>query len=138
MEPQESNSSPFPTPAEISRLVAYLPILYSPGFEPASWVASERLPNGNYTFPYPHYAQPVVEFFHLASEDHWCDYTYASKNVTDWIRDDTFIEKASLDQVKSMLTWCVRGERFCTGHWGAVIEDGIIRKLLERLIALSN
>jgi hypothetical protein len=74
----------------------------------------------------------------LAGEDQWCDFTYASKNISDWIRDDLFMAEASLDQVRSMLTWCVRGERFCDGHWAAVIEDGIIRKLLERLIVLNR
>ena len=138
MDSEEISSSQLPSPAEISALVAFLPILYAPGFEPASWVASEKLTDGAYTFPYPNYAQQVVKFFQLAGEDQWCDFTYASKNVTDWIRDNTFIEKASLSQVRSMLTWCVHGERFCTGHWGAVIEDGIIRKLLERMIVLCK
>ena len=32
-----------------------------------------------------------------------------------------------------MLTFCVRGERFCDGHWAAMIEGGQVRRLLERL-----
>jgi hypothetical protein len=135
---QENNFSRLPTPAEISALTAFLPLLYAPGFEPAAWIASEQRPDGAYTFPYPSYAEQVVKFFHLAGEDQWCDFTYASKNISDWIRDDLFMAEASLDQVRSMLTWCVRGERFCDGHWAAVIEDGIIRKLLERLIVLNR
>ena len=32
-----------------------------------------------------------------------------------------------------MLTYCVRGERFCDGFWGSAIESGKIRAILERL-----
>jgi hypothetical protein len=35
-----------------------------------------------------------------------------------------------------MLTYCVRGERFSDGHWGAMIEAGYVRRLLERLAEL--
>ncbi|MFN8413162.1 MAG: DUF6508 domain-containing protein [Anaerolineales bacterium] len=37
-----------------------------------------------------------------------------------------------------MLTFCVRGERFSDGHWGAMIEEGYIRRLLERLIEINS
>ena len=36
-----------------------------------------------------------------------------------------------------MLTFCVRGERFCDGHWAAMIEGGQVRRLLERLAELK-
>jgi hypothetical protein len=35
-----------------------------------------------------------------------------------------------------MLTYCVRGERFSEGHWGAMIEQGHVRRLLERLVEI--
>jgi hypothetical protein len=31
----------------------------------------------------------------------------------------------------------VRGERFNEGHWGAMIEQGYVRRLLERLAELQ-
>ena len=34
------------------------------------------------------------------------------------------VRNATLDQIKTMLTFCVRGERFSDGHWGAMIEPG--------------
>jgi hypothetical protein len=37
-----------------------------------------------------------------------------------------------------MITCCVRGERFCDGHCGGLIEDGYIRRLLERLLRLAQ
>jgi len=37
-----------------------------------------------------------------------------------------------------MLTYCVRGERFGDGDWGAMIEDGHVRRLLERLAEIQS
>jgi hypothetical protein len=60
--------------------------------------------------PWPRYDAIVVRFFEAA-----------------------LVRRASLDQVKTMLTCCVRGERFGEGHWGAMIEGGQVQRLLERL-----
>jgi hypothetical protein len=46
------------------------------------------------------------------------------------------VRNATLDQIKTMLTYCVRGERVCDGHWCAMIEGGHVRRLLERLAEL--
>ncbi len=52
------------------------------------------------------------------------------------LENEDIVKTASLAQVKTMLTYCVRGERFCEGHWAAMIEQGHIRRLLERLLEL--
>ncbi|MEI2789718.1 MAG: DUF6508 domain-containing protein [Steroidobacteraceae bacterium] len=46
------------------------------------------------------------------------------------------VRRASLDEIRTMLTYCVRGERFCDGHWGAQILGAHVRRLLERLVEL--
>jgi hypothetical protein len=47
--------------------------------------------------------------------------------------DDMSLKAADLSQIKTMLTYCVRGERFSEGFWGEMIERGYILRLLERL-----
>ena len=37
-----------------------------------------------------------------------------------------------------MLTFCVRGERFCDGHWGAMVREGRIGAILHRLQQLRG
>jgi hypothetical protein len=49
------------------------------------------------------------------------------------LEDPAAVRRASIDQVRTMLTYCVRGERFSEGHWGAMIEQGHVQRLLERL-----
>ena len=52
--------------------------------------------------------------------------------------DEDAVRTADLDQIKIMLTFCARGERFCTGHWGDVIENGYVRRILQRLAAIES
>jgi hypothetical protein len=49
------------------------------------------------------------------------------------LKDENRVKAASLDEIRIMLTFCVRGERFSAGHWATMIEKGYIRRLLERL-----
>jgi uncharacterized protein DUF6508 len=54
------------------------------------------------------------------------------------LKDDKVIKSASLAQIKTMLTFCVRGERFSDGHWAQMIQEGYIRRLLERLNEIKS
>jgi len=53
------------------------------------------------------------------------------------LEDESFVRRASIDEIKTMLTYCVRSERFGEGHWGAIIESGHLRRLLERLAEIA-
>ena len=54
------------------------------------------------------------------------------------LKDEGRVKTASLSEIKSMLTFCVRGERFSDGHWGEMIEKGYIRRVLERLNEIKS
>jgi hypothetical protein len=88
--------------------------------------------------PYPVYAEEVVRFFHLAGQPCWSDYEYKPVEAAEMLADTAFIEKASLKEIKTMLTYCVRGERFSDGHWGAMLSSGKITGLLKRLRVLRD
>jgi len=83
--------------------------------------------------PYPNYNPVVEEFFRLVSSECWLDYEYSPEQAYQMLKDEKLIRAASLAQIKTMLTFCVRGERFSDGHWAQMIEEGYIRRLLERL-----
>jgi len=127
-------TSRLPALQEIEELTAFLPILYADGFSPIiSWSGGEKQKNGTITFPYPNYNKVVEEFFRVAGNEYWLDYEYNPEQAGRMLRDENFIKVASLSEIKTMLTFCVRGERFSDGHWGEMIEEGYIRRLLERL-----
>lgn len=54
------------------------------------------------------------------------------------IEDDVAISQASLQDIRTNLTYCVRGERLCDGHWAAMLESGRVVAILERLAQLRD
>ena len=128
-----------PTTEEMSQLTAYLPLLYAPGFEPVlRWHGGEREADGAYRLPYPEYHPLVEEFFRLVASEGWLDYQYNPDDAARMLSEPSFIRSASLAQIKSMLTFCVRGERFADGHRAEMIENGSICRILERIEQLSR
>jgi hypothetical protein len=128
-----------PNQREINILVSYLPKLYEEGFNPIKkWHGGNENKDGSISFPCPEYDEVVVDFFKAASAKCWLDYDYSPEEAAKMLNDDQAIKTADLSQIKTMLTYCVRGERFCDGHWGSLIEEGHIRKLLERLAEISS
>ncbi len=119
-------------------LVAYLPILYADGFETVvKWNGGDQDKDGVYRLPWPEYNPVVEEFYRLVASGSWLDYGYRPEEAAEMLHDEELIKSASLAQIKTMLTFCVRGERFADGHWAEMIENGSIRKLLERINVLS-
>ena len=45
----------------------------------------------------------------------------------------TEIHQADLAKVRRLLTYFVRGERFCDGHWVSMVEKGFLQALIDRL-----
>lgn len=119
-----------PSLEEIETLTAYLPRLYAEGFSPIErWDGGEKLKDGSFTVRYPKYDPLVEEFFRHVSADGWLDHEYNPEQAYAPLKDENTVMTASLEQIKSMLTFCVRGERFSDGHWAEMIERGYIRRL---------
>lgn len=132
------NKTPLPTLQDIEELTAYLPRLYAEGFSPIdSWGGGEKLKDDSYSMPYPNY-NPVVEEFFRTVSGAWLDYGYDPEKAYQMLRNEGLVKTASLSQIKTMLTFCVRGERFSDGHWAAMIEKGYIRRVLERLNQIKS
>jgi hypothetical protein len=136
-----------PTSQEIEELVSFLPRLYAEGFTPAVWHGGEKIEDGGAGTPYPHgdvyqmhwpeYDESVIEFIKIAEHECWTDPEYLKKKPRQMLESEYAIETADLNEIKTILTFCVRGERFCNGHWGAMIEGGYVRRLLQRLTELT-
>ena len=122
-----------PTTQEIDELIAFLPRLYRDGFAPVKqWRGGER-EDGVISLPWPEYDEIVQSFFHVASRPAWSDTAYRPEEAGAMLADEAAVKTADLAQIRTMLTYCARGERFSDGHWAAMIEDGHIRRLLQRL-----
>ncbi len=127
-----------PTLQEIETLTAYLPRLYAEGFSPATQWNGGKQADGTFIMPYPDYDPLVEEFYRTISTGGWLDTGYNPDQAYQMIQNEDLIKNASLPQVRAMLTFCVRGERFSDGHWAEMIEKGYIRRLLERLNEIAE
>ena len=122
--------------ARIDELLEFLPLFreHHETLEPVWQTATEDdIRAGYLVFPLAIYPAAVQQFFTLAGQPCWSDQEYVSKPAADLLRDDRFIAKASLSDIQTLLTFCVRGERFCDGHWAALIREGRITAILHRL-----
>lgn len=131
--------TPEPTRENYDRLIAYLPILYGERVRPLYvWVGHGVQADGTIRLGWPDYDQDVESFFREISQPVWIDFQYNRKNPIELLSDPSAVKQAGLPEMRAMLTYCLRGERFSDGFWGAMIEEGRIRQLLERLVELRD
>ena len=127
------------TQAQIDKLLHFLALFDVPGRTfIENWGGGKETGDGAITMLYPIYPDDVLDFYHLAGQPCWADYDYDPWETGQMLADEAFIEQATLAQIKTMLTYCVRGERFCDGHWAAMLESGKIVALLKRLRVLRE
>ena len=127
------------SPERMDELLRFLPLFEEPDRAYVrEWGGGEVTDDGSIQVPYPIYCDDVYEFFALAGQTRWSDFEYDPREAYAMLSDDKFIATASLDEIRTMLTYCVRGERFGDGHWAHMLETGRILALLRRLAALRD
>jgi hypothetical protein len=129
------------TSAQIDELLRFLPLFSHPNEElEPQWhgIGSAPEKDGSLQMPYPTYPPIVKDFFGVAGQPCWSDRGYLPEVAAKMIQSDEAIASASLSEIRTMLTFCVRGERFCDGHWGAMIRQGRIAAILNRLVQLRE
>ena len=123
---------PLPTRQQIDSLLHFLPRLKQPDYDFITGYVT-----GNH-MPYPTYEAVVDEFIQVAGGSHWMDYEYEPSLAAAMLHDDAVLAQADLAQIKTMLTYVVRGERFADGHWGLLLKNGRIVALLRRLAEITE
>ena len=127
------------TRIEIDKLLRFLPLFDVPNRDFVErWAGGEKTRGGAITMPYPVYPEDVKQFYRLAGQPCWSDHDYEPRKAARMLEDEALIAGATLAEVKTMLTYCVRGERFSDGHWAAMLESGRIVALLKRLRVLGE
>jgi len=124
------------TQQDADKLLRYLPDFERPGREFDEGLGGGEPTGDGFTAYYYRYPGEVEAFFALVEDEPWGLRGYRPHKARTLIEDRDSIESASLDQLRVMLTYCARGERFCDGHWRVMLERGIVQRLLRRLQAL--
>ncbi len=129
-----------PTVKDIQELVAFLPKLYVDGFEPITgYYGGVNNKDGVYIFPHPKYDKLVADFIDLINEqDCWRVRDYLATTERLDLHDPATIANATMLEIQALMTFFLQGEKFCDGFWGGCIEDGHVRRLLERLSEIEK
>ena len=110
------------TRIEIDELLRFLPLFDVQDRDFVErWGGGEKTEGGAITMHYPVYPEDVIEFYRLAGQPCWADYDYQPREAARMLEDDALTQRATLAEIKTMLTYCVRGERFSDGHWAAML-----------------
>lgn len=111
------------TQADVDRLLAYLPKFRNPK-------GAFRTPSTSWQ---PAYTDDVWEFFSMLEASPLMDMNYSPERECDHIESPEYIEQANIDELRALLTYICRGERFCDGYWLSVLRDGSLVAVLDRL-----
>ena len=111
------------TKKDIEELVSYLPILYNDDVE-----LYKIKTDGKYIDDFYHYNKNLNSFIRLVLKPCWFVSSYSDELIK-----NNGIESASLNELKSLLTCCARGEKFRQGHFAIMVERKVIKRILERL-----
>lgn len=124
---------------KIVDLLRFLPLLeqYDKPYI-KEWGGGQKLDNGAIQFPFPIYEEDIEQFILRVGQPYWSDFLYKPEIAGQMLEDNGLIQKATVGQFRTMLTFCVRGERFSTGHWAAMLESGKVQALLHRLQQLQD
>lgn len=124
-------------------LARFLPQFEAPGFTAGEFVGGEKVESRVFRMPFVTYSDAVSEFIQAA---------YANELVLrdfDWpiwaqtaeaaaLRDDRAqLAEASPDQLKRLLTICIRQDRFVEGALLSAFESGLILNIVRRAAVLS-
>ena len=127
------------TPEDIEELIAFDDVFYSRDFNPVERTGGgDRDSNGIIEMPYPIYKEEVTRFKRIISSDKWCDYDYQLLEQQKLIESPSLIDQADLTDIRSLLTYVQRGERFCDGHIASMITSGIVKRIFDRLRTILN
>ncbi len=123
-----------PDPSQIDHLLAFLPRLYAEGVSPHRSEDSGSAEGSVYSWV--SYTAVLAAFFAMASKECWADHEYCPEETREMLLQPGFVESAGLAELRTGLTYCVRCERCCDGFWVSMIEQGHIRRILQRLAVL--
>jgi len=75
----------------------------------------------------------MTEFVREASRKCWSDKSYDPTDTARMLNDSELVESATLPQLRTILTYFVRGEKFCDGHWAGMFRDGHVGRMMKRM-----
>jgi len=138
-KPQTAVEFEPPTPEEIETLVGFLQRLRDPAFS-----ETERQPEGTGDvfgigiLTYSVDAHRLLEFLSGSRFFQPFDWPAWQENAQRFVLEPERIRSASMADLQRLFTTHIRKERFCAGHFAAMLESGHIAAIVERVAELAK
>lgn len=117
-------------------LIKYIDYFRSEDIEFCKWESPEKQDDGVIVMGYPVYDEGVDRFTHDFYDSDLVDGNYSEtleRYNAEALKLAELIETADIDLLKAILTFYIRGERFCDGTWADAIENKVFLRVLLRL-----
>lgn len=122
-------------PAKYEELFEYINYFENNGIEFCRW-NSMKGEEGQLQINGPVYDEGVYAFIEKIYESDLLEHDYLKyfeQHSIDKNDLSELIKTADFELLKAIITWYVRGERFCDGLWGSAIGHKVFLKILYRL-----
>jgi hypothetical protein len=128
---------------ELGGLARFADIFSAPGFSFGQWSQAETLANGLIVLPGYNLSDEGRSFHKTVYELGWV----TRFQWSEWMETPTAkalfanaagVAKASVEDLRCMLTALVRGERFCEGTLANAFKQGILTAIVQRARVLLN
>ncbi len=135
-----SEASAEPQLAELAR---FADVFAAPGFSIGQWSNPSPSPNGITKLPWFDLSDGGEAFYEAVYKSGWIMTT----NWSDWMEGDKAktlfasneaVTRATMDDLRHMLTAVIRGERFCEGTIADAFDKGTLTAIVQRARALLN
>lgn len=123
-----------PTREDLVAIAEMLPAIVRVQSQPHEWRGGEQ-PDGTLQMPYVEYAPEVsalISALYARSITIAFDWGAWQDEARRFLEEDV-LARATVDDVRRLLTLHVRKDRFVEGHLGGMVERGHIAAILRRL-----
>lgn len=140
----ERGNMPEPSRADLVSFGRFAEAFSEADFSPGVWHPADEIEPGLLAVGWWQPSKIVAEWEHAIYDRHVIDpdADYLSEEfgarVREYQREPTRLDDAELDELRAVLTYVVRGERFCDGHIESMFVSGVAQHATRRLAFLGR
>lgn len=122
--------------SHVTALLEFLPLFSAPGFCPGN-----EIPVDDEGYPDEGFTKLVSRFMDACYKNGFIvkfNWEAWEAEATGYQSEPARLQAADLSQIRRLLTWHVRQNRFAKGHLADMIAKGHIKAILQRLSAMDT
>jgi len=138
-ESQEREDFEPPTAEEIETLVGFFPLLNDPTFAEVKWHCDQS--DGVVHLPWIEYGPEAGRLMAFLASSRFVqpfDWPAWQDQAERYVEEPQRLRSASMADIQRLLTTHLRKERFCEGHFAAMLSRGHIAAIVARVAELAG